>query len=226
MNRKERGAAAQSKRKDADQDLPTLNASTIPMAQPDRSGPKSKTLFELADERQNLLDKGRPFPKNQRNGHVTDDTETDDNLDQDSEVSSPLGPFGDAIFFTLTLGMLHFTLDVLVYNQYRQEIEWSPIIARTLTLLPVLFLVIYMLRMDAVAKFPVARQVFFLLTAVVAGCHMIYVGNEYDYYAVLKRAPPIGTLWIWSVIEMRLPYAVVSLLVDGGYCLWNGYSVY
>jgi hypothetical protein len=52
------------------------------------------------------------------------------------------------------------------------------------------------------------------------------VGNVYDYYAVMKQAPPLGTLWVWSVIEMKLPYALVGLVANLGYMWWKGYGVF
>jgi len=122
--------------------------------------------------------------------------------------------------------MLHFTLDVLVYSQYRQSIEWTPIFTRTATILPALFLLIYLPRSKYLAGFALLKQVFYLCTAVGAGCYMIFAGNKYDYYAVMKQAPPVGTLWVWSVIEMRLEFAVVSVLIDLGYLWWNGFSAF
>lgn len=53
---------------------------------------------------------------------------------------------------------------------------------------------------------------------------MIYITNEYSYYAVLKRAPPLGVIWIWSVIELNLVCAVESLLTCVAFSLWGGYS--
>lgn len=55
---------------------------------------------------------------------------------------------------------------------------------------------------------------------------MIYVGNTYDYYAVMKQAPPVGTLWVWSVIEMRLEFCLASVAVNLGYLWWNGFSTF
>lgn len=195
-------------------------APEIPMAQPDRSGPKGKTLYELAEERQALLAKGQPFLQKHDDGLVRD--EEGNVLDSDA----PIGPVGEAFFYTSTLSMLHFTLDVLVYNQYRQEIEWPPIFRRTGTILPILFMLIYMLHSKTASSFPIARQLFYLAVTVAAGCYMIYAGNTYDYFAVMKRAPPIGTLWVWSVIEMNLPYALVGTGVNLGYMWWHGYTVF
>jgi hypothetical protein len=43
--------------------------------------------------------------------------------------------------------------------------------------------------------------------------------------AIMKQAPPIGCLWVWSVIELDLPWAVLSLAGAGGFLWQNGYSI-
>lgn len=191
------------------------------MAQPDRSGPKSKTLYEIADERMAALKGTANSPLNPifADGKIRD--ESGNILDDE-----PLGPISNAIFLTLSLSMVHFTLDVLVYQQYRQEIEWGPIFRRTGSILLPLFVVIWLLCSRTAMKVPLLRQVLFLGIAVAAGCYTIFVGNNYTYYAVMKQAPPLGTLWIWSVYEMELKWALVSVVVDVGYLLWKGYTVF
>ena len=59
-----------------------------------------------------------------------------------------------------------------------------------------------------------------------AGCYLIYSSNEEAYFAVMKRAPPLGTLWVWSVIEMRLEFAVGSLIAVGAYFWRGGYTIF
>ena len=48
--------------------------------------------------------------------------------DHDTEVMTI---FEQSIFLAGTLTMLHFTVDVLVHHQYRQEVVWRDIIRRT-----------------------------------------------------------------------------------------------
>ncbi|KAI9718389.1 MAG: hypothetical protein M1812_004110 [Candelaria pacifica] len=108
----------------------------IKLAQPDRSGPKGKTLFDLAEERQALLDKGKPFPKAATTGKTSSKDDNVPKVRVMEEDDEPIGPFGQAAFFTSTLAMLHFTLDVLVQHQYKQEIEWGTIVRRTGMVVP------------------------------------------------------------------------------------------
>ena len=221
-NRKERRAAAKESGKHPS--TSTLHAAShIPLSQPDRSVPRGKTLFDIAAERQELLSKGQPFDPKHGDGLVRD--ETGRVLVQPAD-DAPIGPLGEAFFLTTSLGMVHFTLDVLTFHQYAQDMEWDSIVKRSVTIYPVLFLAIYILHSKTLAAFVVLRQLFYLVLAIAAGCYMIYAGNTYDYFAVMKRAPPLGTLWIWSVVEMKLPYAAASVVVDLAYLFWNGYTMF
>ena len=55
---------------------------------------------------------------------------------------------------------------------------------------------------------------------------MVYSGNKHGYFYVMKSAPPIGTLWIWSVVEMSLPFAATSAAAVLGYIWWNGFDFF
>lgn len=204
---------------------PTNTAPTINLQQPDRSGPKSKTLLDIYEEKKAILEHGQPFSSRHDDGLVRDESGNilEAGLGGDSD---PIGPVGNAIFWSLTLAMIHFTLDVLVYQQYRQEIEWQPIFGRTLVVLPVLFLMVWTMSSATAKRFPLLRQVVFLAVAVGAGCYTIHVANRYEYFAVMKQAPPLGTLWIWSVIEMRLPFAAGSMVADLAFLWYKGYSAF
>ncbi|OCK77994.1 hypothetical protein K432DRAFT_406836 [Lepidopterella palustris CBS 459.81] len=184
---------------------------------PDRSGPKGKTLLQLAEERQAELNKGKPAGWNI--GGNTPEGEVPFNDD-------PIGPFGNAILYSISLSMLHFTLDVIVYSQYREDVIWNEIFKRTGTVLPIFFVLVYLLHVPVSFRFPILRNLFFLATSIIAGCYMVYSGNINGYFFVMKTAPPIGTLWVWSVVEMSLPYALASVLSVGGYLWWNGFEIF
>ena len=199
----------------------------VSLAQPDRSTPKgkAKTLFELAEERQTLLAKGTPFAQARTlETRVTSKAGDDDDDDaDDADDDEPIGPVGQAVFFSSTLTMLHFTLDVLVQHQYRQEMDWGMIGRRTASTWPMILLLVYLLHPGRTANM-LLSQLFFFVAAVASGCYLIYAANDQSYYAVMKRAPPLGTLWVWSVIELRLPYAVLSLLVAVAFLYHGNYS--
>ncbi|MCJ1352905.1 MAG: hypothetical protein MMC33_002889 [Icmadophila ericetorum] len=209
------------------------NASEIPLARPNRDQPKAKTLYEIAAERQTSLQGGTPF--NPVDGKVpsgpmktvqinTDGTISDVLPEGPSQAEDePIGELGQALFHALTMTMLHFTLDVLVHHQYRETISWDMIAQRTAINFPLLLTIIYVLH-PRVSSLWV--QILYLGMSVASGCYLIYSTNELAYFAVMKRAPPLGTLWIWSVVEMRLPFALASVAVATGYFWIGGYSIF
>lgn len=207
---------------------PPTKEPKIKMAQPNRSKPSNKTLLDLYEDKKALLNQGQPFDAKYEDGKARDEGGNilEAGLSSPDDDDEPIGPLGQAVFWTVLLGMLHFTLDVLVYNQYAQEINWPAIWGRTFTMLPILFLLIFMLRSETAERFANVRQVFYLAMAVGAGCYVIHAANVYDYFAVMKQAPPLGTLWIWSVIEMKLTFAAASVLANIGYLWWKGFTMF
>ncbi|OQO14518.1 hypothetical protein B0A48_01396 [Cryoendolithus antarcticus] len=205
-NRRERRAAAKSSSQPI---APPTKTPNIKMAHPDRSGPKGKTLLDLYDEKKDLLSQGQPFDPKHLDGAVRDEGGNILTAGLGSPDDEPIGVFGQAVFWS-----------------YRQEIVWGPIWKRTFTVLPVLWLLVYLTRSELARRWQIARQVFFLGVAVAAGCYTIHVGNNFAYYAVMKQAPPLGTLWVWSVIEMQLPYAAASVVPVVAYLYFNGYAVF
>lgn len=205
MTRKQRRAV-----KDGERDLP--------LAQPDRSGPKGESLLDLAAKRQAELDAAKPAASGGQTPRPTPPT-TPVDADRDDEA------LANACIYAITLSMVHFTLDVLVYHQYAQFMEWNGIFRRIATILPSFGVIVYILHTRSALKLRWLRQVLFFLFSCGAGCYLIRTGNEEAYIAVMRRAPPLGTLLIWSFIEMDLPFGVASLLMIGGYLWWKGYTV-
>jgi hypothetical protein len=99
------------------------------LRQPDRSGPKGKTLLEIAEEREKNLFK----LADERRAELAQGTAPPGAA---ADLDEPIGRFGEAVVYTITMAMLHFTLDVLVYNQYGKEINWAAIFSRTAQSIP------------------------------------------------------------------------------------------
>lgn len=91
----------------------------LKLKQPNRSGPdpSRQTLLDLAEQR-GLL-------------NIPEDEE------KDGESGEPLvGRLGESILWSISLTMLHFTLDVLVAHQYAVEIKWPDLLRRLATAFP------------------------------------------------------------------------------------------
>lgn len=201
----------------------TISASDIPMSQPDRTGPKSKTLFELASDRQAELDR--------ESGRTREGTDLEPVSDQaiDTAIETLLAVFT----YTATLSMLHFTFDLLVIHQYSQVppegiVPLLPQLLKRLgTIAPVLAILIFIMHspLFPFAKWQQLRQIMFCIASSGAGCYMVHIGNQEPYLAVMKQAPPIGVVWVWCVLELGLTWALASLSFVAAFTMWNGFSV-
>ncbi|KAJ5547743.1 hypothetical protein N7513_004977 [Penicillium frequentans] len=73
---------------------------------------------------------------------------------------------------------------------------------------------------------PSLRTLVFLPVAVMLGMHLVTITNDNPNYAMMKKAPAYGTVWIWCILEMSLGPAVLGSmgpLVWGVW--WMGYSI-
>lgn len=71
----------------------------------------------------------------------------------------------------------------------------------------------------------VVRRIIFFTASLASGCYLIHISNKYSYMAVLKRSPPLGCLWIWSIIEMDLLQSLLSLAMTYAFFWYNGYKI-
>lgn len=228
------------------------SAADIPMSVPEASSTRiqGKTLYEIAAERQaQLAPHSEPFPDAaDRKGKVryvkitpdgkTVDATTEEEIADDDGIEEG-SPVLDTLFLALSLSALHFTLEVLTVHQYAQELRFPPIFVHTIFVaFPTLMLLIHLLHghlllLPAVAVsdrvslgLQTAKQILFLIVANLTGCYLVALTNDRGYYAVMKNAPSIGTVWVWSVLELGLAGAVAGVAGPGMYAWYHGYGIF
>ncbi|KAH7041354.1 uncharacterized protein B0I36DRAFT_344966 [Microdochium trichocladiopsis] len=206
------------------------------LAQPDKSGPTGKTLLDIAQER-NLFAQADKRQAKLARGADRSDSDSDGD-DADGGVGDAVPTSADrlmeAVLWSVSLTMLHFTLDVLVHKQYAMDFSWYHVIMRSAKIVFIFLLFFYVLHPHASAPDWIPglprrfqeplRQAIFFATSVASSCHLVHITNEYGYLFVLKRSPPLGCLWVWAVIELDLPVAVASLACTGAFFWQGGYN--
>lgn len=69
-------------------------------------------------------------------------------------------------------------------------------------------------------------QAALLMLSVACGCYVVHSVNETGYFAIMKRTPALGTLWVWSVLEMELWLDLLSCALVCGFTWWGEYGVF
>lgn len=165
-----------------------------------------KRVEKLQKEREQVL------------GKTTYDFEADDEL---STTGKRFFRALDIAMYVVPLLAVHVCLNILVRMQYGQDVDTSLVVKDTIQSVPVLALTHYMLH-------PYKRNLLFKLASFACSCsigmYLVYCTNEEGYYAVMKRAPSLGTLWVWLFLEMEWNWASISLLSVGAYMWINDYK--
>ena len=68
------------------------------------------------------------------------------------------------------------------------------------------------------------HQLLFFLGSALAGCYLVYITNEHGHMAIMSRAPAVGCILVWFVIELDLIWALSSLTCIGLFLWWGNYS--
>ena len=201
----------------------------VPFSQPSRTVPSHKTLLDIAAERELLSPIGKEGLMNS-DSFITSTINPDGSL---SDLPSPsksddptISPYLDVFIYSLTLNFLHFTLTLLVHHQYAAEApSLIPLFLSSTVFSPnpaLLSLLIFILHPRT--SHPVTQAIFATLS-IVAGVWLVRATNDEPYLAVMNKAPILGTLWIWAIVEMKWEWAVGCLSVVGCWGWWKGYSV-
>lgn len=227
-NRKERRAQAQAKSKS------TATSHDCDLARPSRAPPTSKTLLEIAAERQLLGHKGKDSAMDISS--VTTTTINPDgslsepldisNTDLDPELDAAPTPYLDIFLYTSTLICLNFTLTFLIHYQYAPSPPkvLSLFLSTTIFSPTPLIILLLVTTLHHRAAHPLV-QVLFAAMSVFSGGWLVHASNEDPYLAVMKKAPALGTLWVWATVEMRWEWAAACLGLVGGWGWWEGYAL-
>ena len=243
MNRKQRRA------KNSTDQISTVD--DIPLTPPPdtKSQPrKTKTLYDIAAERQAQLLGSSSHPRNANS--IKPENLVHVKIGKDGKIVTEEGagvlggglesetPWLDTILLVSSLSAIHFTLSVLAMHQYAEELRFQPLIGQTLFIAcPTLMMLVSLFhgnllpaslsRISPSLKNRILglRSLVYVVMANVAGCYLIQLTNDRGYYAVMKDAPSVGTIWVWTVLEMGLFGALAGVVGPGLYAWWFGYGI-
>lgn len=216
-NRRERRAQARAQ---------PSTKNEVSLHQPSRDVPTHKTLFDIASERQLLNTTPQSSPPLITTTKIKPDG-TISIIESSSDSSDATTPYLDVCLYTATLTMLHFTLTILVHHQYSITAPSLTSILYTSTVAsPTPALILVLVSILHPRSSHLLTQILFAFLSIAAGSWLVHASNEDAYMAVMKKAPPLGTLWVWAIVEMRWEWAVVCLSVVAGWGWWKGYGMF
>ncbi|KAI0307341.1 hypothetical protein B0F90DRAFT_557364 [Multifurca ochricompacta] len=149
-------------------------------------------------------------------------------------------PLAEEIFAATTLlipmSFLLLMMYILIHFQYGQQPSWDIIANKMLSSVPILAVFIFYSEDDYLVlspvcsdKFPANRhkytrwaQASFFVLSVASGTRMIYQVNYSNWLVNMQQCPPLGTIWVYTILQLDLVPAVLALLSVGLWVWWTG----
>ncbi|ODQ65018.1 hypothetical protein NADFUDRAFT_83131 [Nadsonia fulvescens var. elongata DSM 6958] len=167
--------------------------------------------------------------------------------DEEEEEGGLMFTVLDYTLYIIPLFSVHLCLDILVHQQYSEPTEdmLNPmsLFMRASTALPVFALLLHIVRSFSPSDVDKQQskkteaelvkdknryfwfQTCLFFASVGLGMYVIFISNEEGYYAVMKKAPAIGTLWVFAVLIMEWNWSLASLVIIGTWSWLRGYSI-
>lgn len=141
--------------------------------------------------------------------------ETTDNVE-------PL-PLADEIFnaivFIMPLTFFLIMMDILIHQQYAQQPTAGEIAGRLLTNFPILSIfVFYTTRHKANPR----TQLALFILSLGVGPRMIWLINRGSWLVNLRQCPQFATIWLYTVLQLNLNWAVLTLVMTGAWAWYTG----
>ncbi|KAK9477660.1 hypothetical protein V1514DRAFT_282497 [Lipomyces japonicus] len=113
----------------------------------------------------------------------------------------------DYLMVIVPLTSVYIVLDVLVYRQYDQDLISSDVLHRAVTAFGTLF-VLHSTIHPLHASLPM--QMLLLFFTVILASYLVHACYHHDYFAVMKQAPPLGTVLVWLSIELEYYWSILA----------------
>ncbi|KIJ70177.1 hypothetical protein HYDPIDRAFT_121682 [Hydnomerulius pinastri MD-312] len=147
------------------------------------------------------------------------------NVQEDSTAEEDDGPppIAEEIFnATVVIMPLTFFLimmDILIHHQYAKHPGVRDIADRLLNTFPIMS--VFMFYTIRHKENTIMQLVLFLISLGV-GPRMIWLVNRGSWLTNIAQCPQFATIWLYTVLQLRLSLAVLSLTLIGGWTWWSG----
>ncbi|KDQ07475.1 hypothetical protein BOTBODRAFT_59970 [Botryobasidium botryosum FD-172 SS1] len=187
------------KRKDAQKEK------DIPLARPPASDEETEDIPE--DEQWRLIEKSGVLNHIQRN-----DASKSPDVAPNAAPGYERGDFSDEVFnsilYIIPFAFVYLMMDIMVHQQYGKHLTIPQAFLGMARPLPFLSLFIFYTIRHKPHR--IAQTLLFFVSTG-CGIRLIWVVNREPWTIVMQQCPPLGTLWIYSVVQLNLLPTVISL---------------
>lgn len=125
----------------------------------------------------------------------------------------------DASVIIMPMAFFLVMMEILIHHQYAKQPSFGDIAQKLLNTLPIMSVfMFYTIR----HKRSVRTQAALFLLSLGVGPRMIWLVNRGSWLTNIAQCPQFATIWLYTVLQLDLPLAVLSLTLIGAWTWWMG----
>ncbi|CDZ98001.1 hypothetical protein [Phaffia rhodozyma] len=132
------------------------------------------------------------------------------------------GEIFKAITMIIPFSFLFLAMDIMIHQQYGEHPTPMDELGRLTTAVPVISAVVYYSNKYAYERW---AQLLLLVVSIVCGSRLMWIVNKAGWLVVIQQAPPISTIWVITICQLDLLFAVGGLGVVFAFKWWNGLNI-
>ncbi|KAN0097360.1 hypothetical protein V8E55_001806 [Tylopilus felleus] len=140
----------------------------------------------------------------------------------DPEDHDGPSPLFEEIFNTFMIIIPHtfflVMMDILIHRQYAKEPSFRDIVDRLINTFPIMALFMFYTNRH---KNNTRTQFGLFLLSLGVGPRMIWLINRGSWLKNIAQCPQFATIWLYTVIQLKLSLALLSLVLIGGWTWWT-----
>lgn len=140
---------------------------------------------------------------------------------EEDAMSPGVEKFLDLLIWSIPFTSLYVLLDIMIHQQYAMHPTLAQEFGRMIGTVPILVAIIWLTTISPKIPRKVLQYLLFV-ASILLGSSFIWIFHQSPYMEVVRRTPPLGTLWIYCVVKLDLIPCVTSVSAVGAFVWWNG----
>ncbi|KAI0663013.1 hypothetical protein C8Q70DRAFT_485127 [Cubamyces menziesii] len=148
--------------------------------------------------------------------------QTEENEEGDYEISPLADEIFRALYLAIPMSFMLLLMEILVHYQYGRKPSYDALRDRMLPGVPIIMVFVFYTN-----RYKTDRrvQIAFFWLSCICGTRMVWLLNRGNWLTVMRQSPPIATAWIYTVVQLDLGPAVLSLIVTATYTWYKGFKL-
>ncbi|EIM88282.1 uncharacterized protein STEHIDRAFT_138652 [Stereum hirsutum FP-91666 SS1] len=142
------------------------------------------------------------------------------------EEDGPLTPFEEEMFRAVTLiipfSFLLLLMNIMINFQYKQQPDYWVIGGKMMSAVPILSIFIFYTTRHKENR---GTQVVLFLLSLACGGRLIWQVNRGNWTMNMEQSPPLATIWVYTIVQLELGPAVLSLFMVGMWTYLKGLRI-